>query len=178
MTSRTRQQVANADVSIDTIVDGDKANPAIVLLPSLGRDSEDFDVVAAGLARDGLHVLRPQPRGILGSRGLLTGGITQHDFARDVAEVIRQLGGGRAVVAGHAYGNWVARQTATDWPDLVRGVILVAAAARNAHTISVRWSAMPAIPHCPKPHDWLRCAKVSSRRGTMPASGSAAGIIR
>ena len=132
MTSRTRQQVANADVSIDTIVDGDKANPAIVLLPSLGRDSEDFDVVAAGLARDGLHVLRPQPRGILGSRGLLTGGITQHDFARDVAEVIRQLGGGRAVVAGHAYGNWVARQTATDWPDLVRGVILVAAAARNA----------------------------------------------
>ena len=34
--------------------------------------------------------------------------ITLHDLARDIAEVVKQLGGGRAVIVGHAYGNWVA----------------------------------------------------------------------
>jgi len=131
---RERSNVSHGPVVIDTIVDrpaGDAKWPALVLLPSLGRDSEDFDAVAAPLAAEGFLVLRPQPRGILGSKGPLEG-ITQHDFARDVAEVIRRLGGGRAVVGGHAYGNWVARQTATDFPELVAGVVLIAAAAQGA----------------------------------------------
>jgi pimeloyl-ACP methyl ester carboxylesterase len=34
------------------------------------------------------------------------------------------------VIAGHAFGNWVARTFATDHPDLVRAVILIAAAGR------------------------------------------------
>lgn len=107
------------------------ARPAIIMLPSLGRDSEDFDTVAAGLAARGFRVLRPQPRGILGSTGPLEG-ITLHDLARDIAEVIMQLGDGRAVVAGHAYGNWIARMTAADHPALVRGVAIIAAAAKSS----------------------------------------------
>ena len=55
--------------------------------------------------------------------------ITLHDFARDIAEVVKKLGGGKAVVVGHAFGNWVARMTAADHPDLVRGVVIAAAAA-------------------------------------------------
>jgi len=35
------------------------------------------------------------------------------------------------VIAGHAYGNWVARMTAVDYPQHVRGVAIVAAAARQ-----------------------------------------------
>ena len=35
-----------------------------------------------------------------------------------------------AAVVGHAYGNWVARMTAVDHPDLVRGVVIAAAASR------------------------------------------------
>ncbi|MFX7739792.1 alpha/beta fold hydrolase, partial [Acinetobacter baumannii] len=57
--------------------------------------------------------------------------ITLHDLAGDVAAVIRALGQGPAVVVGHAYGNWVARMTAVDHPDLVRGVVIAAAAART-----------------------------------------------
>jgi pimeloyl-ACP methyl ester carboxylesterase len=57
-------------------------------------------------------------------------GLTLHDFARDMAAVIRREGGGPAVMIGHAFGNWVARMTAVDYPDLVRGVVIVAAAAK------------------------------------------------
>ena len=58
-------------------------------------------------------------------------GLTLHDFAGDVAAVIAHAGGGPAVVAGHAFGNWVARMTAADHPQLVRGVIILAAAAKT-----------------------------------------------
>jgi len=125
---RDRVLVRYAGITIETIVEG--KGPAVVLLPSLARDSEDYDAVADGLVRHGLRVLRPQPRGIGRSSGPLEN-ITLHDFARDVAEVIGQLGDGRAVVVGHAYGNWVARMTAVDHPALVRGVAIAAAASRQ-----------------------------------------------
>jgi pimeloyl-ACP methyl ester carboxylesterase len=126
--NRTRQIVRYDGVAIDVIVEGQ--GPAIVLIPSLARDSEDYDAVAEGLASAGFRVLRPQPRGIGASSGPMTG-ISLHDFADDIAEVIRTLGDGRAVVVGHAYGNWVARMTAVDHPDLVRGIVIAAAAARQ-----------------------------------------------
>ena len=58
--------------------------------------------------------------------------LTLHDFAADVAAVIEAEGGGPAVVLGHAFGQWVARTLAADRPDLVRGVVLAAAAAKSA----------------------------------------------
>jgi pimeloyl-ACP methyl ester carboxylesterase len=115
-------------VQIEVVVDG--SGPAVVLLPSLARDSDDYDEVAEGLAAAGFRVLRPKPRGIGRSTGPMAK-ITLHDLARDIAEVIRKLGGGKAIVAGHAYGNWVARMTAADYPDLVRGVAIVAAASKQ-----------------------------------------------
>jgi pimeloyl-ACP methyl ester carboxylesterase len=124
---RTRSVVAYDGVRIDLIAEG--AGPLVVLLPSRGRGSLDFDTIAAGIARAGFRVLRPQPRGVGESRGPMTG-LTLHDFARDMAAVIRHEGGGSAVMIGHAFGNWVARMTAVDYPDLVRGVVIVAAAAK------------------------------------------------
>jgi pimeloyl-ACP methyl ester carboxylesterase len=127
-TARRRELVRYDGVAIDVIVEGE--GPAVVLLPSLARDSEDYDDVAEGLAAAGFRVLRPQPRGIGASFGPMSG-ISLHDFARDVAEAIAALGDGRAVVVGHAYGNWVARMTAVDHPARVRGVVIAAAAARS-----------------------------------------------
>ena len=57
-------------------------------------------------------------------------GVTLHDLADDVAAVIRDLGGGcPAVLLGHAFGHALARMTATDHPELIRGVILAASQA-------------------------------------------------
>jgi hypothetical protein len=51
---RTRELVRSADGEIDVIVEG--AGPLIVLLPSRGRDCEDYDEVAQGLAQAGFRV--------------------------------------------------------------------------------------------------------------------------
>jgi pimeloyl-ACP methyl ester carboxylesterase len=143
---RTRQFVRYGEVAIDVIVEG--RGPAIVLLPSLARDSEDYDAVAEGLAAAGYRVLRPQPRGIGKSTGPMTG-ISLHDFARDVAEVIKALADSKAVIVGHAYGNWVARMTAVDHPALVRGVVIAAAAAKQYApelSAAINVAGNPAIP--------------------------------
>src|SRR6195952_3402962 len=88
---RTRSLVKYDNVEIDVIAEG--KGPLIVLLPSRGRDSEDYDEVAAGLAREGFRVLRPQPRGMHASKGPLKD-ITLHDLARDVATVIERENAG------------------------------------------------------------------------------------
>ena len=126
--ARSREIVRYDNVEIDLIAEG--RGPLIVMLPSRGRDSEDFDDVASRLAQAGYRVLRPQPRGAGKSTGPLEG-IRLQDLARDVAHVIAREKAGPAVIAGHAYGNWVARMTATDHPALVRGIVLMAAAART-----------------------------------------------
>jgi len=125
---RMRELVSYDDIAIDLIAEG--SGPLVVLLPSRGRGSEDFDEVAAGIAGAGFRVLRPQPRGAGRSTGPLEG-VRLQDLARDVAFVIGREKGGPAVIAGHAYGNWVARMTATDHPELVRGIVLMAAAAKT-----------------------------------------------
>jgi pimeloyl-ACP methyl ester carboxylesterase len=142
---RTRELVRSGDGEIDVIVEG--AGPLILLLPSRGRDSEDYDEVAHGLTQSGFRVLRPQPRGIGKSTGALQG-LTLHDFARDVAAVISHYGG-PAVIVGHAYGNWVARMTAVDHPNLVRGVVIAAAAAKTYPrelSVAVTKSGDPSLP--------------------------------
>jgi pimeloyl-ACP methyl ester carboxylesterase len=125
---RAREIVAYDNVRIDVITEG--SGPPVVLLPGRGRDSEDFDDLAAGIAKAGFRVLRPQPRGAGASRGPMQN-LTLHDLARDIAAVIRQDGGGMAaVIVGHAYGSWVGRMTAADYPELVRAVVIAAAAAK------------------------------------------------
>jgi len=126
--NRKRDMVADGDVRIEVIAEG--AGPLVVVLPSRGRDSEDYDEVASGIAKAGFRVLRPQPRGTCRSTGPMKG-LTLHDFARDVAAVVEHAGGGPAVVVGHAFGNWIARMTAVDHPRLVRGVAILAAAAKT-----------------------------------------------
>ena len=100
--------------------------PRVVMMPSLGRGASDFFVIAERLAAAGYRALCPEPRGLGGSQGSLHG-ITLHDFAKDIAMVIEHDGGGPTVVAGHAFGNFVARTMAADYPKLVRAVVLLAA---------------------------------------------------
>ena len=120
----TRSIVDAGDAQIEVIAVG--KGTLIVLLPSLGRGAEDFEEIAQRLAQSGCRVLCPQPRGLGKSRGPLQN-ITLHDYARDVAAVIEHDGHGPALVAGHAFGNFVARATGADFPHLVKAVALLAA---------------------------------------------------
>jgi pimeloyl-ACP methyl ester carboxylesterase len=122
-----RERLVEGPVQLDVLVDG--SGPAIVMLPSSQRDSLDFDDVASRIASAGYTVLRPQPRGMAGSRGPMQG-LTLNDLAQDVARVINQLGDGRAIVAGHAYGHFIARVADLNHPEHVRGVAVLAGAAR------------------------------------------------
>lgn len=100
--------------------------PRIVMMPSLGRGAADFFEIAELLAAAGYRVLCPEPRGLGGSSGPLHD-ITLHDYANDIAAVIQHDGGEPTVVAGHAFGNFVARTMGADHPQLVRAVVLLAA---------------------------------------------------
>lgn len=126
-----RELLGDGTVSIDVLVDVPPggAGPAIVLLPSSNRDSLDFDDLAGRIAMAGYEVLRPQPRGMGRSAGPMAG-LSLSTLARDVATTIDRLGGGRAVIVGHAFGHFVARVTDLEHPDRVRGVVVLGGAAR------------------------------------------------
>jgi pimeloyl-ACP methyl ester carboxylesterase len=133
---RSHEVVRHDAVAIEVIREG--RGPLVVLLPSLGRDSEEFDPIAAQVAAAGFRVVRPRPRGFGASVGPMDG-ITLHDFARDVAAAIRHEQAGPAIIVGHAYGHLVARATATDFPDLVRAVVLLGASQKNLNPEHRRW---------------------------------------
>ena len=119
--------VRRSDVQIETFVDG--AGPALVILPSPGRDGgEGYNDTASRPVRANRKVLGPQPRNIAGSGGPMTG-VTLHDLADDVAAVIRELGDGSALLPGHAFGYASARMLAADRPELVREIMLAASQA-------------------------------------------------
>lgn len=128
---RRRESIAVEGGEIDVVSDApaNGQGQSVVLLPSSQRDSLDFDAVAQELALAGLRVLRPQPRG-MGRTTLPLDGLTLHLLAQDVIATVNALGGGRAVLVGHAFGHFIARVADLDHPQCVRGVVVAGAAAR------------------------------------------------
>lgn len=121
------KSVKNAQANIGYSVRG--AGPLVVILASTGRGTAEFGDLADRLAERGYRVALPEPRGIAPSSGPMKD-VTFHDFANDFAAVIKAEGGS-AIVAGHAYGQWIARTMAADHPGLVKGVAMVAGGARK-----------------------------------------------
>ena len=98
----------------------------VVLVPSLGRGGRDFDDLGLALAEAGFRVLAFDPRGVGESSPPPADG-TLHDVAADVAVLIDTLDDSPVHVVGHAFGNRVARCLASDRPDFVQTVTLLAA---------------------------------------------------
>jgi len=142
-----RELLQDGGVAIDVLVDG--TGPAVVLLPSSQRDSLDFDKVARQIARAGYRVLRPQPRGMGNSRGPMEG-LNLSVLARDVVLAVDRLGGGRAVIVGHAYGHFVARVADLEHSSRVRGIVVLGAAAKVFPKGMVESLAIAADPDNPR----------------------------
>ncbi len=98
---------------------------AVVLIPSLGRGADDFADLSVRLADHGYMAVAPEPRGIGASTGPLDD-LSMFDLAADTAAVIEALDIAPATLVGHAFGNRVARMTATEHPELVESVVLLA----------------------------------------------------
>lgn len=125
--SATQKSVSDGVTEISYSIRGE--GPLIVILPSVGRGAAELAPVADHLAARGYTVALPEPRGIAGSTGPANE-VTLHDYGDDIAQVIRAEHG-PAIVVGHAYGVWVAKTAASDHPDLVRGVVVVAGGAKH-----------------------------------------------
>lgn len=104
------------------------AGPAVVLLPSLGREASDFNELSATLAAH-RRTIAIDPPGI-GLSDLPTEPVSLFDLAEDVAAVIHAEQAGLAVVIGHAFGNRLARATATRHADAVASLVLIAAGGK------------------------------------------------
>lgn len=149
--AETRRVRVSDEVEILVYVQG--SGPVIVLLPSLGRGATDMEELALPLCEAGYRVLRPEPRGHGGSTGPLEGK-TLHDWAGDIAAVIRSETDAPVWVVGHAHGNWIARTLASDHPAQVRGLILLAASAGKVP------QGMQAVPIPPEVRAMIeRCAE-------------------
>lgn len=105
------------------------AGHPVVMIPSLGRGAADFVDLGSRLAAHGYRAVAPEPRGVAGSSAPFEA-LSMEALADDVAAVIRSVGPGPATVIGHAFGNRVARMTATCHPDLVESVVLLACGGR------------------------------------------------
>jgi pimeloyl-ACP methyl ester carboxylesterase len=123
-----RKLVKHGVMCVEVIING-TGSPSVVLIPSWGRDSEEFDELASLVAGAGLRVLRPVPRGAGATDGLVDG-VSVYDLAGDIVAVLEQEANGAAIVAGHAFGSYVARAVSAMRPDLVCGVALIAAGQR------------------------------------------------
>jgi pimeloyl-ACP methyl ester carboxylesterase len=127
-TQGERKIIRHGAISVEVIINGSSGR-SVVLIPSWGRDSEEFGELADHVARAGFRVLRPVPRGAGASNGPVDG-VSMYDLAGDIVAVLEQDGHGPAVVAGHALGAYVARAVSAVRPDLVCGVALLAAGQR------------------------------------------------
>ena len=131
--------------------------PTVVMVPSLGRDVEDFDELAETLAHDGYRTAALSPRGIGGSTGPLEG-LTLRDLAGDVAAAIDALDAAPAHLIGHAFGNQVVRYTAARFPDSVRSVTILAAGGKVYAAPEVSQRSSPTSSPADSPDDEARAA--------------------
>lgn len=139
-------EVRTAQVEVRSQGSGD----VVVVLSGVGAEVSYLDEFGGTLAASGLRVLAINPRGAGRSSGPMRG-LTLHDYAADVAGVLDALGVDRATVLGFAGGNRVARTLAVDRPDLVDGIVLVAAGGLvpgdpDAVAMMEFWAAQDASP--------------------------------
>ena len=123
MSERHESGTIERDGASIAYIDQGEGTP-VVLLPGMSLDISYLGRLADALAADGLRPVR------VGSRQPPSdpdAAVTMHDLADDVNAVLTALDLPPAWVAGHAFGNRVARAVALDHPDRVAGVILLAA---------------------------------------------------
>ena len=102
--------------------------PTIVMFASLGREASDFNELAIALNADGYPILMIEAP-LLGSSRPSQESPTLFDLARDAHAVYAQRG--PVVLLGHAFGNRLARASATLFDAQTSGVVLIASGGQK-----------------------------------------------
>jgi len=118
--------IGHAQLNANEWVSSDQINQTILALPGSGADVSRYRAIGPLLAEAGYRVIAINQRGIMGSTGELNG-LTLHDYASDIARVIETLGLEKVHMMGWALGNRISRVVATDYPDKVASITLIAA---------------------------------------------------
>src|SRR5262245_24322464 len=109
---------------LESVIEG--AGETAVLLPAGPAHGSYLAPLARHLAAAGFRTVTVNFRGV-GAGTWTLDGFTLNPVGADAAGVIEALAAAPAQVVGHALGNRVGRCLATDRPDLVRRVVLLAA---------------------------------------------------
>jgi len=120
----TSGMATDGNVSIEYFTQG--SGIPFVLLPGGSLNVEYLVPFANSLAKKGYQVVRVNPRGTGNSKGP-TDIVTMHDLGNDIFLVIQKLGLKNVNIAGHAFGNRIARVVANDHPEAIHSIILLAA---------------------------------------------------
>lgn len=110
-------------------VDGPEDAPLLVFANSLGTDLRIWDGVVAALG-DQFRMLRYDKRGH-GLSQATPAPYSIEDHAHDLAELLRHLQAGPALVCGVSVGGMIAQMFASEHPASVRGLVL----CNTAHKI-------------------------------------------
>jgi non-heme chloroperoxidase len=112
-------------VRLEYAEQGDPDGVPVVLLHGVTDSRRSWEPVFPHLPSS-IRAIALSQRGHGDSEQRPDAGYRIADMAADVAAVIDALGLGRAVVAGHSMGGWVAQQVAIEYPERVLALVLEA----------------------------------------------------
>jgi pimeloyl-ACP methyl ester carboxylesterase len=127
----TTPQIFEPDGRAIPFVEEGEGPVRVALLPGLGLGISSLGTLSHVLEEEGFHLVR------IGVRQARLDGVTMHDLAADVADVMAHIGMTSAWIAGHGFGGALARTVALDHHDLTEGIILLGVEGVDGHTAEV-----------------------------------------
>lgn len=113
------EQIFEPDGRAIPFVEEGEGPVRVVLLPGYGLAISSLGTLAHVLEEEGFHLLR------IGVRTGETDGVTMHDLAQDVVDVMAHAGWDSAWIGGHGFGGALARTVALDHREQVEGLALI-----------------------------------------------------
>ncbi len=110
-------------VRLEYAEQGDPNGVPLVLLHGYGDSRRSYDLVLSRLPKS-IHVYALTQRGH-GDSEQPASGYNPRDYAADVAAFLDAVKLPKAVIVGHSLGSYIAQRFALDYPERVRGLVLI-----------------------------------------------------
>jgi pimeloyl-ACP methyl ester carboxylesterase len=122
--------IQTGSTQIETFVFGD-GPVTLVIAAGNGRPASQLDGLVEAISSSGIRVVTYKYRTLGASTGKIDG-LTLHDYANDLWQVVDKLELGKVYLAGKTYGNRVVRASSEDYPERVLGVVFIGAGGEVA----------------------------------------------